>query len=244
MKKVVLITCLLFSSPIWAAQCRVDVKNEVHLNGQQIEVHKTSGEVLLMDNQNNVYVQGKPLALDAAQRSAVERYRESVNEALPKAKKIASDGLALANDILDDIATSIEAPGAFDNAKQAMRQFYADIESRYYNDKGDMVLPAQTFESMTQTWQQDFEKAKALFNQQVLSDAFTALSEKMKAEGGKMTNTLDQLKAKVMERLQEHSQDLQNESRDFCDSLDDAVKQEQDLHNKIPELKNYQVFAI
>ncbi len=82
-----------------------------------------------------------------------------MNAYIPQAKQLASDGLELANDIIDDVAASLDAPGAFDNVKVAVKDFFADVQSRYYKD-GDFILPADSFESMTQGWTKDFEKRR------------------------------------------------------------------------------------
>ncbi|MBD1564970.1 YggN family protein [Vibrio sp. S12_S33] len=247
MKKIILLASMMLSSPLWAAQCRVNVGHEVHLDGEKVEIIKTSTDKVLMDDQNNLYIHGERVELDAEQQSALEKYQEGINTALPKAKQLASDGLALANDILDDIAASIDSPNAFDNVKQSMTEFFADIESRYYQD-GDLVLPAQTFESMSETWAEDIEKAKALFNQEFIASAFEALSSKMQQEGGlnltELANTIAELKDKLAVRINEYSTKIQKENDDFCESLDNMVEQEQQLHQKIPELKDYQVFTI
>ncbi|MDE1310376.1 YggN family protein [Vibrio aestuarianus] len=247
MKKIILLASMLLSSPLWAAQCRVNVGHEVHLDGEKVEIIKTSTDKVLMDDQNNLYIHGERVELDAEQQSALEKYQEDINTALPKAKQLASDGLALANDILDDVAASIDSPNAFDKVKQSMTEFFADIESRYYQGD-DLVLPAQTFESMSETWAEDFENAKALFNQEFIASAFEALSSKMQQEGGlnltELANTMAELKDKLAVRINEYSNQIQKENDDFCESLDNMVEQEQQLHQKIPELKDYQVFTI
>lgn len=248
MKKIVLVTSLLCSTSLWAAQChQVDVKNEVHLSGKDVEIHTASGQTAVMDHNNNLYLAGEKQSLTPQQQQAVESYRESIANALPKARQVASDGLAMANDILDDVANSIDAPEAFNNVKQSMKAFVDDIEARYNKD-GDWVLPADTFESMSQQWQQDFDKARALFTQEFLTGAFDAIASKMKQDGGinltELGNTMTDLKARLEQRFNEHSQTIEKERRELCDSLDDVVEQEQQLHQKIPELKNYQVFTI
>lgn len=44
MKKSFLTLALLMSSSTWAAQCQVDIQNEVHLNTQRIEILRTSSD--------------------------------------------------------------------------------------------------------------------------------------------------------------------------------------------------------
>lgn len=247
MKKTILLASLLCSSSVWAAQCKIDVQNEVHLSGSSVEIHTTSGDKAVMDERNRLYLHGEQIELDRSQQQAIQSYRESVSSAVPRAKELAQRGMDVASDLLDDVATSLDSPNAFEDVKQSMKTFFADIESRYYQGD-DFVLPANTFESMTQQWQQDFEKAKALFSQEFFSSAFDAVSEKMKQDGGinltELGNTMSELTAKFEARLKEHQQTVKKEGNELCESLDDIVEQEQELHQKIPELKNYQVFTI
>lgn len=247
MNKTLLFSLLFLSSSVFAGQCKVDVQNEVHLSGSNVEIHTTSGDTAVMDESNRLYLHGEQVELDSSQQQAIEDYRQSVSSALPKAKQLAQKGMDVASEVLDDVAASLDAPGAFEDVKQSMRTFFADIESRYYDD-GDFILPANTFDSMAAQWQEDFAKAKALFSQEFFSSAFDALSQKMKQEGGlnltELGKTMDELTAKLESRLNEHSADVEKEGKELCDSLDGIVEQEQKLHKKIPELKNYQVFTI
>lgn len=247
MKKTILLAALLCSSSVWAAQCKIDVQNEVHLSGSSVEIHTTSGDTAVMDGSNRLYLHGEQIQLDSSQQQAIQSYRESVSSAVPRAKELAQKGMDVASDLLDDVAASLDAPNAFEGVKQSMKDFFADVESRYYQGE-DFVLPANTFESMTQQWQQDFEKAKAMFSQEFFSSAFDAVSEKMKQDGGinltELGNTMSELTAKFEARLREHEATVEKEGKELCESLDDIVEQEQELHKKIPELKNYQVFTI
>lgn len=247
MKKILLALPLLLSSQVYAAQCKVDLKNEIHLNGERIEIHQISGDTAIVDENNNLTIHGEKIELDDGQKQAIAEYRDNINDYLPRAKKIAQDGLALANDIVDDVAESFDAPEAFAGVKESMKQFYADIEARYYQN-GDLVLPADSFGSMSETWAEDFEKAKALFNEEFITSAFDAMSEKMKAEGGlnltEMANSMAELKERIAKRLSKHATEVEQQSEEFCDSLDQMAEQEQQLHNKIPQLKDYQIFTI
>ncbi|MCB5357609.1 YggN family protein [Vibrio lentus] len=252
MKKNVLIASLtvataVVSLPTFAVQCRVDLKNELRIDEQKVEIHQVNGDTAILNGNNDLYIHGEKVALDADQQAAIEKYRDSMNEYLPRAKQMANDSLALANDVIDDIAASLDSPESFDNVKESMKTYFAELEARYYKD-GELVLPANSFDSMANGWSEDFEKAKEIFNQEFISSAFDAMSEKMKQDGGlnltEMADRMAELKLKVEERMKEHSQQVQEEANEFCDSLDEMAEQEQELHKIIPNLKDYQVFTI
>nr|WP_321282354.1 YggN family protein [uncultured Vibrio sp.] len=247
MKKLLTLSLLVVSASGYTAQCRVDINNEVRLDGQSLEIHQSTGDTAVVDEQNNLFIKGEQVELDADQQAAIEGYREKMNAYIPQAKQLASDGLDLANAIIDDVAASLDAPDAFDNVKASVKTFFEDVESRYYKD-GDFILPAESFESMTQSWTDDFAKAQEIFNKEFLASAFEALSKKMQEEDGlnltALSESMTELSAKVEQRINEHSQDIEQKAEELCDSLDDMAVQEDNVLKKIPELKDYRVFTI
>lgn len=247
MKQLLALSLILISSGSYAAQCRVDLQNQVTLDGEKIAITQADGDVATVDADNNVFIDGKKLNLTPEQEAAIAAYRQKMNEYLPRAKRIASDSIALADKMIDDIAQSLDAPGAFDDVKQAVKEFYADVEARYYKN-GDLVLPAQSFDEMTQEWADDFAKAKEIFTNEFIGNAMGVLSEKMQQDGGlnltELSEQLYALKARIEQRMTEYSKQTEQQSKEFCESLDDMAQQEQDVLKKVPELKDYQVFLI
>lgn len=111
MKKLAVLISMLTTFSVSAAQCRVDIKNEIRLDGEAVEIHQQNGDKARVDSHNNLYIHGEKIELSQDQQAAIESYRENLNAYLPKAKQLAADGLAFANDVIDDIAASLDAPG-------------------------------------------------------------------------------------------------------------------------------------
>ncbi len=248
MKKSFLTLALLMSSSTWAAQCQVDIQNEVHLNTQRIEIRRTSSDKALIDKQNNLYIQGKRVSLNADQQAAVRQYREQLTSLLPKAQRWADDSLKLANQLVDDVALSLEAPQAFNNVKTSMATLFAEAKAEYFKN-GDLVVPAETFAAMQTRWQQKLAQGKEVLTQQFFTSAFDVMmANKMQQEGGvnlsQLGKNMADLKNKLDSKLKEQSSTFEKQGREWCDTLNKMTQQEQQLHKKIPQLKNYQVFTI
>lgn len=154
------------SSSTWAAQCQVDIQNEVHLNTQRIEIRRTSSDKALIDKQNNLYIQGKRVSLNADQQAAVRQYREQLTSYC-QSSAMADDSLKLANQLVDDVALSLEAPQAFNNVKTSMATLFAEAKAEYFKN-GDLVVPAETFAAMQTRWQQKLAQGKEVLTQQFL----------------------------------------------------------------------------
>lgn len=247
MKPIIAITALSISSGVFAAQCNVDIENEVHLNGTALEIYQDGTSNVLINKNNDLYIHGEKIELDEMQQQAIESYREKMNVYLPRAKDIANDGLNLANDIIDDVSMSFDSSASFDKVKVALEAFFADVEARYYQDD-EFVLQKDAFDSFVQNWRKDFDKAQEVFNSEFFTSAFDAMSEKMKQEGGinftELANNMAELKERLAAKVAQQSKAIEKEAQNYCESLDEMAEQEQQLHQTIPELKDYQVFTI
>lgn len=250
MKKQGLLLAILASISIQVqaqGQCNLDIQNEVHLDGDQVEIYQQDAPQVLIDKDNNVFINGEKLDLDSIQRDAVDQYRQNMNEYLPKAKEIAKDGLALAKSILDDISTSFDNSEAFNNVKQALEEFFNSLEQRY--QKGDeFVLQEAAFGDAMTNWKEDFAAAKETFNAEFFSSAFDAMAEQMKQEGGlnltELKNKMVELQANLDSKLKSESTEIKQDAQQYCDDLEKVAEEEKMLHEKIPELKDYKVFLI
>ena len=247
MRPILFVVTLLTCTSALAAQCRVDVKNEVHINSEHVEIHRADGQIATMTANNQLSIDGKSVPLDSEQASAMERFRQSMSDSVPRVKQVINDGLVMADSVIDDISTSLGKPGAFDNLKQGVRSYAQEWESRYYKN-GELVLPASSYEQMQQEWMAEFDKAKVFFSREFMTSAFDTIAKSMKQEGGfnltQLNDVMAKLKTSMAEHLKAHQKQMDKQRDELCDSLDNMVEQEKSLHKKIPQLKDYQVFTI
>ncbi|MGV3002697.1 DUF2884 family protein [Vibrio sp.] len=250
MKKTLLATLLAlysFSALAQAPRCDININNELHLKDDVVSVYQQGKPKVVIDQKNQLFINGKKVDLNQMQQQMVKTYREKVSLYVPKAKDIADQGIELANEVIDDVSESFNAPDSFNNLKKAMGDFYSDVESRYYND-GEWVLKKDAVSEAIANWKADSSAAMQRFNGEFFSSAFAVLSEKMKAGGSvnlsELQNQLIDLKAKVETKLQSQSVELQKEAAGYCVDLQGIAKDEETLRQQIPELKGYEVFVI
>ncbi len=230
-----------------AAQCDISIKNDVHIGDSELEIEHQGEIAVVMDDDNHLYIHGDKIELDPDQEQAIADYREKINSYVPKAKQMAEESLKLAEDIMDDIAISLDMPGAFDEAKISVKEFFDGLQKKY-SENGDWVLPSVDTDELQKSWQQDIDALMAVLNEEFFESAFNALSAKMDQEGSlnlsELADTMAELKANFDERLKAHEAEIERQSQELCDSVGDLAEEEKALHEKIPALKDYQVFTI
>ena len=68
------------STSSYAAQCRVDLQNQITLDGEQIEIAQADGDTAKMDGDNNLIIHGEKITLNAEQQAAIKAYRQKMND--------------------------------------------------------------------------------------------------------------------------------------------------------------------
>lgn len=249
-KSMLLATTLaLFSLSVSAQtpRCDINIDNELHLKDEAVSVYQNGQPKVVIDQQNQLYINNEKVDLNQMQQQAVQAYREKIATYIPQAKAIADDGVKLANDVIDDLGDSFNNQTAFNNVKTAIDQFYADIESRYYND-GEWVLQKNAVSQAITNWKNDSTVALQRFNTEFFASAFSVLADKMKTEGSVNLSELQtqfiDLKASVEKKLRDQSADLKKEATNYCTDLKGIAEDEKALHQQIPQLKGYEVFVI
>ncbi|MDA9556950.1 YggN family protein [Vibrio sp.] len=233
--------------PAVSAQCEIAIHNDLRLNEKQIEI-KNDMDKTAMIRDSELFINETSISLSEQQQRLVASYQSAINQYLPQAKTVAHDGIELANNILDDIEVAIDQEGVFDEVKSEVASAFNEVKQSYYKD-GFLEIPSGHFTDLRQAWSDDFTEARAFLNSELSEDAFNALSESMKKAQGEINLTqlyiqLSELKAIVESHFDRYLQKQEQKSEKLCESYGDLIEQEEQLHNEVPELKNYPLFTI
>ncbi len=241
MKKLLLLCGFMVSPSLWAITCPVELHNELRITAQQIEIHRTDQHAVITQ-QNELLISGQPVRVTNQQQAVLRDYRQQIDSILAETQQLTNKNLQRSRILLEDVATRLEAPGAFDNVQHRIESLFSEVEARYHHQE-QWVFPAQNFLATEKEWQQEFERAQQVISQQFLSDAFMVIAQKMQRQGGmnltELTRQMDDLKIYITQRLNDYSQQLTSEVTALCSSLTQFQQQEQVLHQSIPSLKTF-----
>lgn len=244
-----IISLLLFFATFYAnaSQCEVSVAHEVKVNDGWLMFRLDDGSDVEIDDNDQVYLQGDQLTLSPEQVEAVKRYRNTVTQHLQRVKLYAEENAQFFNNVIDDIAVTLGKPDAFNSLKSDLARFWQNV-GESYQDGTELVLPSGSLESLSNSWQKHFSGAKELFDDTFLDQAWDAFSAKLKQEDGfsltAMAQLLVDLEARISERLDSRSEQMDVQQDNMCESLHDIVEKEDNLREQIPELHDYRIFTI
>ncbi|KJG04698.1 chemotaxis protein [Photobacterium angustum] len=247
MNKLLIGTLLLSSSSVLAQSCPVDVPNPIHIDNGNISVYEQGKPKLLIDNNNNVYINGEKVNLTAMQQKAVEAYSQNVQTYLPQMAQLAQEGVGMATDVLSEVANSFDSQDAFKNVETLIAQFGQQAHEKFYNQQGEFVMPADVFSNMDTNWKTEFESAMQQVSVQSIASLFAALSDEMKngdVDFTQLQSKFAELKTRLSEQMTQRSQQMKVKADSLCGSIEGLAEQEKQLQQVIPQLKGIPMFEI
>jgi hypothetical protein len=244
--KILALLTLFISFSSLANQCAVSVMPGVHTDGQRlsIEAEPSAPNKLAIGSDDSVAIHGQSLTLSADQKSAIHSYRQSIGEHVAKVNAFARDNSYFLVDMLDEIGEVIGDKQALTGLKQTLISYASETQV----SEGEDMPTLASLDELFKRWTKQLVKAKDLFDEEFVTSVWDALSSKVKDTEGlnlsALSDMLTMLKERVEDRWNNHEQQVDDQQKQLCESLNQLIKQEQLLHEKIPELKGYQVFTI
>ncbi|MEC6883710.1 DUF2884 family protein [Photobacterium piscicola] len=238
---------LLSSGTVYAQSCPVDVPNPIHIDKGSVSVYEAGKPKLLIDDNNNLFINGQQVDLNAMQQKALTVYSDDMQTYLPQMAALAQQGTGLALAVLKDVSNSFDSQTAFAKVQALVNQLSEQAQHKFYNQQGEFVMPADVFTSMDTTWKTEFENAMQQVTVESISSVLAALADEMKngdVDFSQMQTKFSQLKTQITDTMTQHSGEMKVKANDLCGSIEGLAKQEQQLQQIIPQLQNIPMFKM
>ncbi|PSU09090.1 DUF2884 domain-containing protein [Photobacterium gaetbulicola] len=245
-KSVIALSLAACSAGSFAQSCPVEVPNDIHIAGDQVAVYQGGKPRLLINQDNQLFIEGRQVALSDSQMQALQAYSEHVKSYLPQMAELADSGASIAQEVIDDLSAHFGNSDAFVGAEQLVDEYSAKAKQKFYPD-GEFVMPADVFRSMDSGWKQELEEALKHISVESVSGMIASLSEEMKAgelSFSQFQTQLMALKQSLQDKVRQRSGEMAVQAGELCESIEGLAEEEQQLQQVIPELKDYQLFEI
>ncbi len=225
-----------------AAVCQVDTANRVVLDSRTVQVSNSSGQQASLAPGGVLTIAGRGVALSAEQKTAINQYRQQLNDYIPKVNALATNGRQVANLLVDKLEQDFTQPGSFANSRATINGFLDQVEARYHQGE-QWIIPANALGQFEQQWQSEFKSMQMTLNQQLFSDGLAAMSEGQQGINlTQLSQKMAALKKTLTVDFQQQSRQIDKQAQSLCDQLSQTQQKEQALVNAIPAWQAYRVF--
>lgn len=229
--------------------CDLDFSNSLRLDKNAIEITNSDNQMLRIDNDSTVTVDGEKLSLSNEQTQAVTDYANGLREHLPKVADIALEGIKLAGVALDEVSATFNI-GGLDDIGALMEEVATEVHAGFY-DGGDFVFDQKNFDKIEQNFGPAFESRieQAIEENMVesIGSILVAVGSEMLTSGGDMSaveQKFENMGQRIEQAMEGKAADIEAKADALCGSFLQLAQQENELQHLIPGIEDYDLFVV
>lgn len=210
-------------------------------------VIKQSGKTLTIEG-DSLFIDGSEQTLNAAQRRTMTQYAEHVRGTVPQVASIALEGVKLANVAVSEVMQGFGIDFNTAPIQTLLSDVETEIQQSFYQD-GSFVIDQENLDLMGENIGKRFEGQMDEVMEKAMMESMGSLlmtiGREMMFSGGDMTafeQRMEKMGEQIEERVEGQAKLLEQRADQFCHSLEDVAKYEQQFHDAVPQASDYALF--
>ena len=231
--------------------CDVNINADLKLEKNTLTVTSESGQVLVINPDYNLTIDGQVINLSASQKKLTKNYYDNIYSTIPQAMTVASEGVKVANTVVPELmrgflgeqskaATMLEAKlnTLHQDLKLHVNQnpSYISFDTQYI--KEDLGLDTGIEEEIDLLVEEIVEQATGEFMVQMSKSFFSAFNtqaedsvESDKTGVSSFEQRMEKMGEELEVKIEENTKTLELEMNKLCDMLEDIDASENKMQN-------------
>ncbi len=257
---------LLLSTPSWAhndenehnysfgnQNCSVDFNYGVVVENNSIRFIENDNTVVQINDQSQLFVEGKEVKLTASQQAMVNEYASGINEQIPGIVNIAIDAVEIAFNAITHVVTGLglEESDAGDRLDAVFANIKEKVNEKFNHDNGSYFLAEQNFDEFEQMMENELaDEVEAIVSDSVgsiliavgkaMNEEEGSFEEKMEAFGERMERMGENIELAVEDKAEK----LGEQAEVICQNLKSLDKLEHELSDNVDALSDFDLINL
>lgn len=251
--KLIVLSTLLLSSQALAEQCNIALDYGVIVEPEHIRILEDDKTHLQINGENQLFIQGIEIQLNAEQKQLLNEYTAILREQLPSMVAIAIEGVDIAIEAVNKVITSFTGENSSSHQKfqNHFDEFQWALRKRFNQSEDSFYLAPQKFDKIQAMLLNEIEQELENFISESFSTILVAVGEAIsKREKEQQENNIsfhdkmDKISKDLKFEVGSKVEHLEIKAAAFCQQLEIANKIENQLRNEISELKTFDLIKV
>ncbi|WNC73193.1 DUF2884 family protein [Thalassotalea psychrophila] len=234
-------------------ECSIDVNYGVAVSEDSIRFINKDETYVQINNNQQLFVEGKLVNLTDRQQALVSEYSEQINQQVPAVVNLATDAIEIAFQAVSHVV--IEISGDNEESKARVDNIFtkinAEVEKRFNEKDGNYFIAEQDFDEFDQFMEDELEDEIEELIADSVGDLLIAVGtamnseegnfeQKMEAFGERMENMGRDIEAAVEGK----AEGLGEQAEQLCHNLKSLDQLESELSNSIDEMNSFNLITV
>lgn len=225
--------------------CSVELQSDVTINSESIDVSAESGDRLLIDSDNNLYVNGEKYPLSDEQQTIVDAYADQVRKTIPEIVAIALEGVEIALTAVSEVFYALLERSPPQSLLDSISRIEEAVAERMSVNGDTIHVKGGEINGLEETMA-DLEPEIERAVQSAVGDLVVSIGESVRdGEVGIMDSILgfaekaEQFERDIEAEVMVKARKLEERAEGLCDEVYALQAVESQMHVKIPATRGF-----
>lgn len=253
-KSIIAASVLLFTGATYANECSVNIDGQLTLEDKVLTITTENRDVVLIEANHDLFVNGKSISLTKDQQLWVESYYQGITDAVPAVAEVAIEGVALATSTINEVFGNLLGAdsSAIDDITSKLHEVNQKIQTSFYADNGSVRIDSRKFKDgnmLGQEWEDEFGQAI----EEVISSSIGRIMMAIGSEllFGNGNGNMDDLESRMEtfseeleHKVEAQAAVLEQKANALCGQLRSIDYAENKLQDSIYELSDLNIITV
>ncbi|WOH39318.1 DUF2884 family protein [Thalassotalea fonticola] len=234
-------------------ECSIDVNYGVVVEGDNIRFINNDETYVQINNNQQLFVEGKLVDLSERQQALVAEYSEQINRQVPEVVTLAEDAVEIAFQAVSHVVIGLSG----DNEKSKARvdsiftKINSEVEKRFNEKDGSYFIAEQDFDEFDEFMEEELEDEIEELITDSVGDILIAVGSAMNSEEGNFEENMEAF-GERMENMgkdiemavEGKAEELGKQAEKLCHNLKSLDQLETELSNSINELNDFNLLTV
>ncbi|KXI29545.1 DUF2884 family protein [Paraglaciecola hydrolytica] len=243
---------LVNTNIVMANECDINFDGNLQLENRVLTITTSDKTKVLIQENNQLYVNGKHIKLNAEQQNLVSAYYAGIYAAAPQAARIASDAVQLASVTINEVFNELlgNDSDAVDTLTLKLNELGEHIQNNFYAQNGEIRLNSANFDDgnfLSNEWEDEFEDAIEDVVANSIGRIMLSIGSELLFGGGDMDAfeaKMERFGQDIEQRVEYQTSGIEARADALCHGLAKVDLIETQLQKSIPALADLNILRV
>jgi len=232
-------------------KCKIDFNYGLVINKKQIRVVEESRTVLQINQRNQLFIGGNEVDLNKKQTRLLREYSDGLHYVVPKMIVLASEGVDLAIDTIDQVYLGIVGAehDSYEKLHKAMTRASEEIRDKFRYASDHYFVAPGSLEQVDDFVDQQIEEQLGAAISTSLGGILTAISGLSSADGvteermQALSERLEAMSMQLEQEVENRAENLRDKAKWYCMKIEHLNTIEEQLRASVDRFKPFNIIV-
>lgn len=227
--------------------CNVEIQSDITVKPDAVEVTTSTGNLMVINQNYELFIDGKTIGLDTDERALVESYARQLRNTIPELITVALEGAEIALTAVSEVFYTFSEDGPPASLLGSINSIQEEVTARMYRDGNNLHIKGGEINGLEATMS-GLEQALEDAISESIGDLIVSVGRSLKEGEGSLaeriasfTDKMESFETDIQMRITDKAEQLEQRAEQLCEQVYALQATESRLHQAMPVTRLFEL---